>query len=117
MKHNSYKGSPIDMELLKFQHQHNVALGNAHMNARGDIIGNGGIVKKTREELLAEKEVEMFKADANPEQITTTNKSINTITDSDDDLFTFNPNAEVPVEDVPSEPEVIKPKRKTQGDA
>lgn len=66
-KHTSYRGQKIDMEMLKFQHQHSVAIGNANMNARGDIIGRGGTVVKKREELLAERERELQKPDISPE--------------------------------------------------
>lgn len=66
-KHTSYRGTPIDMEMLKFQHQHSVAIGNANMNARGDIIGRGGTVVKKREELLVERERELQKPDISPE--------------------------------------------------
>lgn len=65
-KHTSYRGTIVDMEMLKFKNQHAVALGNASMNARGDIIGNGGTVIKTREELLAEQEREMQVQDFSP---------------------------------------------------
>lgn len=66
-KHTSYRGQKIDMEMLKFQHQHSVAIGNANMNARGDIIGRGGTVVKKREDLLAERERELQKPDISPE--------------------------------------------------
>lgn len=66
-KHTTYRGTIIDMDLLKFQNQNNVALGNARMNARGDKIGSGGTIIKTREELLREKEQEMQIPDFIPE--------------------------------------------------
>lgn len=66
-KHTSYRGTKIDMEMLKFQNQYSVAVGNASMNARGDIIGKGGTVVKKREELLAERERELQKPDISPE--------------------------------------------------
>lgn len=65
-KHVSYKGRVIDMELLKFQNEHQIALGNATMNARGDIVGKGGTVIKTREELLYEEEQRMEAPDFIP---------------------------------------------------
>lgn len=65
--HTSYRGQKIDMEMLKFQHQYSVAVGNANMNARGDIIGSGGTVVKKREELLEERERELQKPDISPE--------------------------------------------------
>lgn len=59
MKHKSYRGQSIDMELLKFQNQTAVAAGNASMNARGDILGRGGVIIKTREERLKENEMKL----------------------------------------------------------
>ncbi len=66
-KHTSYRGSIIDMDMLKYQNQHQVALGNAKLNARGDKIGTGGTIVKTREELIQEKEREMQIPDFIPE--------------------------------------------------
>lgn len=66
-KHTSYRGQSIDMEMLKFQNQHAVAVGNANLNARGDKIGRGGTIIKTREELMAEKERELQLPDISPE--------------------------------------------------
>ena len=66
-KHISYRGTVIDMEMLKFQNEHATALGNASMNARGDKVGRGGTILKTREELLAEREREMQIPDIIPE--------------------------------------------------
>lgn len=68
-KQISYQGQVVDMELLKFQNQHAVALGNAGLNARGDKIGSGGTVIKTREELLAEQERAMEVPDISPEHM------------------------------------------------
>lgn len=67
-KHTSYRGTVIDMDMLKYQNEHATALGNANMNARGDKIGRGGTVLKTREELLAERERELQLPDIMPEQ-------------------------------------------------
>lgn len=47
----TYKGKDIDLGALMMMNQHSVALGNAHMNARGDKLGSGGTVIKTREQL------------------------------------------------------------------
>lgn len=59
MKHKSYRGQLVDMELLKFQNQTAVAAGNAKMNARGDILGRGGVIVKTHEERMVENEQKM----------------------------------------------------------
>lgn len=50
----SIRGKEINMEALMIQNQNAVALGNARMNARGDLLGKNGKVIKTREELAAE---------------------------------------------------------------
>lgn len=52
--HYSYRGQPVDMDALAKKFEKEIALGNAHMNTKGDIIGRGGKVIKTREEQLAE---------------------------------------------------------------
>lgn len=70
MKHVTYRGKHVDMELLRFKNQHQVAVGNLSMNARGDVLGRGGVIVKTREELLKEAELELTKPDFNPESQT-----------------------------------------------
>jgi len=50
----SYRGKNVDMVSLAKKYEKTVALGNAHMNGRGDILGHNGKVVKTREEQLSE---------------------------------------------------------------
>ena len=50
----SQKGKEVNMEALMMANQNAVALGNARMNARGDIMGKNGVIIKTREELALE---------------------------------------------------------------
>lgn len=52
--HNSYKGRSIDLAALIMMNEHAVALGNANMNARGDLLGRGGTVIKTAEQINEE---------------------------------------------------------------
>ena len=40
------------MEKLQLRHETEIAVGNAKLNARGDEIGAGGKIVRTREELL-----------------------------------------------------------------
>lgn len=49
----SYRGKFVDMVSLAKKHENSVALGNAHMNGRGDILEHGQVVK-SREEQLAD---------------------------------------------------------------
>jgi len=48
----SMRGREIDMEKLNLKNETLPAVGNMKVNARGDEIGKGGKVVKTREEIL-----------------------------------------------------------------
>ena len=50
----SARGETVEIDKLVLQNGGTVALGNANMNARGDILGPGGVIVKTREQQLAE---------------------------------------------------------------
>jgi hypothetical protein len=50
--YSSVRGKEIDMEKLSLKHETEPAVGNAKMNARGDEIGAGGRIVKTREQIL-----------------------------------------------------------------
>jgi hypothetical protein len=50
--YTSMRGKEVDLEKLSLKNEKEPAVGNAKMNARGDIIGTGGKVVKTREEIL-----------------------------------------------------------------
>ena len=52
--HYSSLGQPVDMDALAKKFEKEIALGNARMNAKGDIVGKGGKIIKTREQQLAE---------------------------------------------------------------
>ena len=47
----SYKGKEVDMSQLLEQQSGTLAAGNMRVNARGDLIGKGGKIIKTREQL------------------------------------------------------------------
>jgi len=53
-KHYTALGRQIDMGMLAAQHATTAALGNAKMNARGDILGKGGVIIKTQEQVESE---------------------------------------------------------------
>jgi hypothetical protein len=48
------RGKQIDMEQLNLKNELIPAVGNAKVNARGDQLGAGGKVIKTKEEILAD---------------------------------------------------------------
>lgn len=47
-------GKAIDMDLLRQRNELTPAVGNARVNARGDELGPGGKIIRTREEVLKE---------------------------------------------------------------
>jgi hypothetical protein len=62
-------GKQIDMDALRVANEDYIAVGNMKTNARGDELGPGGKVIKTREEILADRKKEMdaqAKAQPNP---------------------------------------------------
>lgn len=52
--YTSLRGKKIDMEQLNLKHEMIPAVGNMKVNARGDQLGSGGQVVKTREQILAD---------------------------------------------------------------
>ena len=54
-QHRTARGIPVDMDRLRLQNETTIAVGNMKVNARGDQLGAGGKVIKTRAQVLAEK--------------------------------------------------------------
>jgi hypothetical protein len=52
--YTSIRGKEIDMEKLSLKHETEPAVGNAKLNARGDLLGPGGKIVKTREQIMQE---------------------------------------------------------------
>jgi hypothetical protein len=52
--YTSMRGKEIDMEKLTLKNETTPAVGNMKVNARGDELGKGGKIVKTREEILQE---------------------------------------------------------------
>ena len=50
----SFRGVEVDFNSLVKNNEKAVALGNAHFNAKGDLLGRGGKIIKAREEQLKE---------------------------------------------------------------
>ena len=48
------QGREIDMEKLSIKNELTPAVGNMKVNARGDELGAGGEIVRTREEILAD---------------------------------------------------------------
>jgi hypothetical protein len=52
--YTSVRGKEIDMEKLSLRHETTPAVGNLKVNARGDELGPGGKIVRTREQILAD---------------------------------------------------------------
>jgi len=50
--YTSVRGKEIDMEKLSLRHEKTPAVGNMRVNARGDELGEGGKIVRTREQVL-----------------------------------------------------------------
>jgi hypothetical protein len=64
--YRSMRGKEVDMEKLTLKNELQPAVGNMKVNARGDEIGPGGKIIRTREEVLKdyyEKNPRNVKAD------------------------------------------------------
>jgi hypothetical protein len=62
-------GKSLDIEALARANEETIAVGNAGLNARGDQVGSGGTIRKTR----AERMKEIY---ADPAQATETIKNV-----------------------------------------
>ena len=45
-------GNGIDMDMLRLANENTIAVGNAKTNARGDLLGEGGKIIKTRAQIM-----------------------------------------------------------------
>lgn len=52
--YRSAQGKPVDLDALRVRHEETVAVGNMKTNARGDELGPGGVVVRTREQVMKE---------------------------------------------------------------
>jgi hypothetical protein len=50
--YTSMQGKPIDMDRLSLKNELTPAIGNMKVNARGDELGPGGQILRTKEQIL-----------------------------------------------------------------
>ena len=48
------QGKQMDMDSLRLQNENTIAVGNCGVNARGDQLGRGGKVVKSRDQVMKE---------------------------------------------------------------
>jgi hypothetical protein len=46
------QGKPIDIDNLRLSNESTIAVGNMKVNARGDLLGPGGVVNKSRNQVM-----------------------------------------------------------------
>jgi hypothetical protein len=66
--YRSMRGTQIDMDMLRKKHELTPAVGNARVNARGDLLGPGGQIVKKREQLMKDYYKENPNAQGTKEQ-------------------------------------------------
>lgn len=52
--YRSAQGKMVDVDAMRLRNEETIAVGNMKVNARGDELGPGGVVVKTRNELMDE---------------------------------------------------------------
>jgi hypothetical protein len=52
--HRSARGDAVDMDMIRLSNESTIAIGNMRTNARGDQLGSGGKVIKTRAQVMSE---------------------------------------------------------------
>jgi hypothetical protein len=70
----SHRGKQVDITEMKSKHAYTIAAGNMSVNVRGDEIGAGGKIIRTREQIAADGYSTRQKVD-----ITSANLSANTL--------------------------------------
>jgi len=53
--YRSAQGKPVDIDSLRLVNEETIAVGNMRVNARGDLLGQGGQVLKTRNQSMDEQ--------------------------------------------------------------
>lgn len=74
--HKTAKGQTIDMDRLRLQNETAIAVGNTGTNARGDQLGKGGVIIKTKAQIMQEYYASnMAVADSTPLDLSVTSES------------------------------------------
>ena len=50
--HRSARGQAVDMDMIRLSNETTIAIGNQKVNARGDQLGPGGKIVKSRAEII-----------------------------------------------------------------
>ena len=85
-RHRSARGEQVDFDLLQSQNKNVIAIGNARMNANGDVLGSGGKIIRKVEDIPQENVADPNAAynQANPKST----KMVSLKDNIDDDFIT-----------------------------
>ena len=75
-RHVTARGEPFDMSKLRSTNSTKPALGNANMNARGDIIDKAGTILKTQEQIVAEWKANKIRREASTRPVDIKSESL-----------------------------------------
>lgn len=66
-KHRTARGQYVDMDAIRLANEATIAVGNMRVNARGDQLGKGGKVVKSRNEVMKSYYKKPVKAAIDPD--------------------------------------------------
>lgn len=106
--YRSAQGKVVDVDALRLRNEETIAVGNMKVNARGDELGPGGVVVKTRNELMDE----YYKSNAvyTKETSGKNNTQNRAQPDSGDDFSDLDPTILEQDQEMPETPDVPQPK-------
>ena len=105
--HRTARGDAVDIDMIRLANESTIAIGNMKTNARGDELGPGGKVVKTRAQVMSEyhklnTDVANHDIPIGPAQATADQPEItNVVTPIADDA---------PITDSPAAPQYVKPR-------
>lgn len=95
--HKTAMGKPINMDRIRLENETTIAIGNMNTNARGDELGPGGQIIKTRAQIMQEYyALNTQVADDTPLDLTNFSSTAPTIT-ADENILVTSSQEETPV--------------------
>ena len=105
VRHITMRGELIDMNRLRSINADTLAIGNANLNARGDILGKNGVILKTQEQIEAEweanrlaREASVRAADIKSDNLVPSAPVVRKQLEADDQFFDADASAETTIQ-------------------
>jgi len=108
--HKTSRGEIVDMDMLRLSNESVIAIGNMKTNARGDELGRGGQVVKTRAQIMQEyHKLNTPVADDTP--VSSTRPQPTDLADKPLERKLATPTAvDIPISSTPANTEYVKPR-------